>query len=591
MAIAQPPSRAARESAAPVPAVDRTTAYAIDVAEGRVVAGELVKKAARRHLRDLERGAARGLRFDVAEAERSIDFYPIAMRHWKGELGPRDGQPGKPVALEPWQQFIVGAAFGWMRWSDEHGRWIRRFRLVYVEVAKKNGKTLLGAGFGLRLAFFDDEPGAEVYSLATKRDQAKFVWNDMREAVRGSAALRRRLRITDTTSNIADPVTASKAEPLGRDSNSDQGINPHGGIIDELHAHKDRGVFDNVETAMASRTQPMRVVLTTSGVKRESIWWEVRSDVVKILDGRADDDSIFGFIATLDEEDDPFDEAVWSKANPNLGVSVQLQTLREDAAKAKRSPGARGAFFRFRMNLPTQQANGAIDIDEWDACEPEIDRDTLTVAEYEARFAERVPPGSIGYGGLDLASVRDLTALVLIFKSGNTYDVLCRFWCPEAGIDERSQADGVPYRRWADEGWLIATPGNVTDYAFVRAEVLRFAEERVIGEIGYDRWNATQLVTELIQEGASCVPISQTHSGLAPGWRDIDKAVLQHTLRHGQHPILRWMAGNVEVETDPQGNQKPSKATSVERIDGMVALDMGMNRWIANGEPQVWTAA
>lgn len=573
-------------------AVDRTTAYARDVVAGKYVVGQLVRKAAERHLRDLEEGAARGLRFDIAEAERSIDFFPIALRHWEGELGARPEAPdGDPVVLESWQCFIVGSAFGWMKWSDEYDRWVRRFRLVYIEIAKKNGKSLLGAGMGLRLAFFDDEPGAQVYSAATTREQAKLVWRNAMLAVEKSRSLSRRIDTMPSTSTLYDRQTHSTFKPLARESNSAQGINVHGAIIDELHVHPDRTMFDNLATATAARAQPMRFVITTAGVQRESCWWEVRSDVVRVIDRRVDDDAIFGYIATLDESDDIFDEAVWRKANPNLGVSVGLQLLRDAAARARRSPGERAAFMRFHMNMPTAKATGAIDIDEWDACEPDIDRLLLTVEEYEARFRERVAKGEVCYGGLDLASVRDLTALVLVAKLGDEWHVLCRFWCPEEGIDERSRIDGVPYRQWVDDGWLIATSGNSTDYEFVREEAKKLAEEWLIGEIAFDRWNATQLVTQLMQDGAACVPISQTHAGLAPGWRDIEKAVLDHKLRHGAHPILRWMAGNVEVETDAQGNQKPSKSDSIERIDGMVALDMAMNRWIANGEPQVWTAS
>lgn len=285
--------------------------------------------------------------------------------------------------------------------------------------------------------------------------------------------------------------------------------------------------------------------------------------------------------------DDPFDEAVWPKANPNLGVSVNVETLRIQAEQAKRSPGKLAAYLRFRMNVPTSVSTRALDIDEWDACSGLLAGEDCH--DWEARVfgVQRV-----GFGGLDLASIQDLTALLFVAQAEDgAYEVLCRFYCPEDGIEQRSKRDGVPYGDWVRDGYLVATPGNVTDYDFVEADILALADKHVVSEVGFDRWNATQLATDLGAEGAAMVAIPQTHAGLAPAWREIDKAIIERKLRHGGHPILRWMAGNVEVETDAAGNQKPSKRLSTERIDGMVALDMAIARWMANGGVGVWTAA
>jgi phage terminase large subunit-like protein len=571
----------------PADPVDPVTQYALDVTAGRILACQLVRKACERHLRDLSDGPARGLRWDPDAAARAIGFFPL-LRHYKGQWGPRSGKPeGDPIVLRPWQQFIVGSAFGWKRADG-----LRRFRNVYVECGKKNGKTLKAAGIGILLAFFDDEPGAEVYFGATKRDQAKIGWNDAVQMVKKNLGLRSRIKIG--ASALSRQTTSQKCQPLGKDSDTDQGINVHGAIIDELHVHDDRDLLDNIETATSARTQPMIVKITTAGVKRESVWAEERADAVAIIEGRATDDSTFAVIYTLDEGDDPFDEAVWPKANPNLNISVMLDTLRDQAAKAKRSPAALGAFLRFRMNIPTAVSTRAIDIDEWDACAGNPEQ-----LPYDDWVAATVPAGAGGYEGLDLASVRDLTALVLMFRlpsdeegADPKYAIVARFWCPEDGVRERSQRDGVPYADWVRDGYLIATPGNVTDYSFVRAEQLALAEQYTIGDVGFDKWNATQLVTELQADGAQCTAIPQTHAGLGPAWRELEKLILDHRLVHGGHPILRWMAGNVEVETDAAGNQKPSKRHSSERIDGMVALDMALNRWLAYGDaPAIWTAA
>jgi phage terminase large subunit-like protein len=561
----------ARQRMQPPERPDRVTQYALDVVAGRIVTGQLVRKACERHLADLATGAKRGLRFDVAAAERAIAFTGL-LKHYKGEWA------GQPIHLEGWEAFALGSLFGWKRADGT-----RRFRSLYLEVAKKNGKTLLAAIIAILLAFFDNEPGAEVYAIATKRDQAKLVWNDGKHLVEKNPTLKQRIR--SFALSLADDASSSFFRPLGRDSGEgEQGINAHGAIVDELHVIEDRDDIDNVETAMAARRQPVIVKITTAGKKRASVWWEERSDALAVIEGRATDDAMLVLVYALDEGDDPFDEAVWPKSNPNLGVSVNVDFLRDQAAKAKRSPGKLAAYLQLRMNVPTQQSVKAIDMDVWDANDGLLRDDAGAVAETYEEWAKRVvPQGASGFGGLDLASVRDLTALIAVFRDDEGYvNVLCRFYCPEDGVQERSRHDGMPYADWVRDGWLVATPGNVTDYDFVREEQKTLASEYQVEEIGFDRWNATQLVTQLQQDGATCVAIAQTHAGLGAGWRELERILLETKLRHGGHPILRWMAGNVEVETDAAGNQKPSKAKSSERIDGMVALNMAIARLIVH---------
>jgi phage terminase large subunit-like protein len=547
----------ARHRMVPPPPADPVTQYALDVVSGRIVAGLLVRKACERHLSDLATGHERGLRFDVKQAEKDIDFYHL-LHHYKG----RDDL----IVLEPWQKFIVGSVFGWKR---ENGT--RRFRYVYVECASKQGKSTMAGGAGLRLAFFDGEPGAEVYAAATKREQAKIPWNAAVEMVRKSPSLQRAIQIN--AGSLSQTSSASFFKPLGRDSDSDQGINASGAIIDELAYHDARDLLDNIEKSASVRSQPMIWKLTVAGRRRVSVWADERADAVAILEGRATDDSTFAIIYTLDEGDDPFDEAVWPKANPNLGVSVQLDFLRERAAKAQRSPAALTVYLQQHMNVPTQVSTRAIDMAEWDhpdnAAEPVI------------------PDGATVYAGLDLASVLDLTALIIIHRDADGFlNVECRFYCPKKGIEQRSRVDGVPYADWVRDGWLVATTGDTTDYDFVREDAKAIAERVDVGEIGYDRWNASQLVTDLQADGANLVAISQNHAGLSAGWRELEKAILDHKLRHGGHPILRWMAGNVEVETDAAGNQKPSKAHSTERIDGITGLTMAIGRLIVHIEAE-----
>lgn len=555
--------RARRRMQPPAPA-DAVTRYALDVLAGRIIAGKYVHLACERHISDLATGHERGLTWDVKEAERSIAFYHL-LHHYKGRED--------LIVLDPWQQFIVGSAFGWKRADGS-----RRFRIVYVEVASKNGKSTMAGGAGLRLAFFDDEPGAEVYAAATKRDQAKIPWLAAVAMVKRSPSFRS--RIETYVGSLSQPATSSFFQPLGRDSDSDQGINPNGAIIDELHVHDTRDLLDNIEKAASVRRQPMIWKITTAGVKRESVWWEERSDAIAVLEGRATDDSLFAVVYTLDEGDDPFDEAVWVKANPGLGSSVQIDFLRERSAKAQRSPGAMAAYLRYHMNVPTAFSSRALDIDEWDANSGLAEGEDYLA--WEARTFEEPRTGD---GGLDLASVRDLTALLFVAEAADgSWDVLCRFYCPEEGIEDRSKRDGVPYADWVRDGYLIATPGNVTDYEWVARDVLDIGSKHTIREIAFDRWNATQLATNLTAQGVSMIAVPQTFSGLAPAWREVEKRVLERKLRHGGHPILRWMAGNVEVETDASGAQRPSKRMSRERIDGMVALDMAASRLMTHLE-------
>lgn len=568
--------------------LDPVTQYATDVVEGRVLAGRLARLACLRHLDDLEHGPARGLTFDVEEAERSIEFFGL-LHHYKG----RDDL----IVLSAWQKFIVGSAFGWKRPDGT-----RRFRYVYLEVASKNGKSTLAGGAGLRLAFFDNEPGAEIYAAATKRDQAKIPFNAARAMVRKSPALLRRIRVGST--RLYQESTNSFFTPLGRDSDSDQGINASGAIIDELHVHETRDLLDNIEKSASVRRQPMIWKLTTAGNRRHGVWIDERRDAVSILERRVEDDSTFAIIYALDRvadgaaaDDDPFDESTWPKANPGLGESVLVDFLRERAAKAKRSPGALAAYLRFHMNLPGDESSKAIDVSVWDAAtlarDPETGEIELDETGAPVVLEPAIPVGAEIYCGLDLASVRDLTALEIVYREPETdrFHVVSRFWCPEDGIVERSRADGVPYADWLRDGWLISTPGNVTDYSYVRQALIDLAEKFDVIEIAYDRWNATSLITDLTDDGAVCVPVSQTHAGLGAGWRDLEIAVLSGNLIHGAHPVLRWMAGNVEIETDASGNQKPSKSKSKERIDGMVALTMAFGRAIANGDPIEESAA
>jgi phage terminase large subunit-like protein len=462
----------------------------------------------------------------------------------------------------------VGSVFGWKRQDEDSGEWIRRFRVAYHEVARKNGKTTEAAGVALYMMDADGEPGADVYSAATKRDQAKIVWNDAAKMVRRSKALANRINVLPGKCNMSVEETASKFEPLGADEDTLDGLNIHCAIIDELHAHRTRGVWDVLETAMGSRQQPLTWAITTAGFDQSGICFEVRTYSVEVLEGRIQDDSWFAYIATLDEGDDWKDESCWIKANPNLGVSVSVHELRNLAEKAKRLPAAQNNLQTKRFNVWTQQADRWIDLDLWD--------------ENAGLVVEENLVGRACYGGLDLASVSDIVAWLMVFpgdKDPEELDVLARFWCPESRVyaDDNKYRD--QYQAWVKQGFLTATPGNATDYAFVKKQIMDDASKFGLVDSNVDRlFQAHEISTNLTNEGLVVIGMGQGFTSMAAPMQECERRLLVHKIHHGGNPVLRWMAGNVSVKRDPAGNLKPDKATSQGKIDGIVSLVMALGR-------------
>ena len=359
----------------------------------------------------------------------------------------------------------------------------RRFRTAYIEIGRKNGKSTLAAGVALYLFAADREPGAEVFTAATKRDQARIVHGEAIRMVRLSPGLQRHVQVFKD--NLSMLRTTSKYEPLGADADTMDGLNVHGAIIDELHAHKNRNLWDVLETATGARRQPLIFAITTAGFDRHSICWQQHDYGEKILDGVIEDDAYFAFIASLDPEDSWTDRKMWIKANPNLGISVKPESLEEQCGKAESLPAAQNAFRRLRLNQWTEQSDRWIDLSVWDACIAPVDAALLK--------------GRECFGGLDLSTTTDLSAFVLLFppEDDEPWQVLCRFWMPEDNVRRRVEKDRVPYDVWIREGWIEATAGNVIDYDILRARIQEDADRFHIREIAFDRWNATQLCTQL----------------------------------------------------------------------------------------------
>jgi len=553
--------------------------YIDDVLSGRVPACHWVKQAARRHLQDLEIGGERGLWFDRDAAQLAIDFFGL-LKHSKGEWA------GQTIHLQAWQQFNIWVVFGWKR---EDGT--RRFRQAYLEVARKNGKSTIAAGVGNYLLVADGEPGAEVYSAATSRDQARITHSEATRMVKASPALRKRITVFRDNLHIAN--TASKYEPLSSDYNSLDGLNIHGAIVDELHAHKSRDLWDVLETSTGSRRQPLFLAITTAGYNRQTICWEQHEYTQKILDGVIQDDSFFGIIYTLDgwesqasdeegdgatpQRDDWEDEAVWIKANPGLDVIKKRDAMRRLAKKAREMPAALNNFLRRELNVWTQAETRWVPLGHWQACGQAVDAAGLR--------------GRIAYGGLDLSSNTDLSAWGLVFPpetDGDPYRYLVRFFIPEENILDRVKRDRVPYDAWVRQGYITATPGNVIDYDWILAQVDEDMQAYDVREIAFDRWGAAQIQTKLLELGGPdfLVQFGQGYASMSPAMKELEKVIVGHTLAHGNNPVLNWMAHNLVAVQDAAGNLKPDKANSLEKIDGMVTLLMALDRATRHEPPK-----
>jgi phage terminase large subunit-like protein len=551
--------------------VDAWDQYIDDVLNDRIVAGKWIKLACQRHLNDLDNGQERGLRFDAGAARRVLAFFSM-LNHSKGEWA------GTLLELEPWQAFHLAYLFGWKRADGS-----RRFRTSFLTVARKNGKSLMSSGVGLYMMLADGEQGAEVYSAASKKDQARITFEEARRMVLQSPALKK--LATVQMHNIHSAATFSKFEPLGGDSDSLDGLNIQLAIADEVHVWKDRHMWDVLQTATGARRQPLMYAITTAGYDRQSLCYQLHIYTEKVLSGVIEDDSFAGWIYTIDDEDDWEDEAVWAKANPNLGVSVKVDNLREKAAQAKAMPAALNAFLRLHQNVWTQSETRWINREKWDAGDKGvIDEDALA--------------GRRCYAGLDLSSNTDLTACVLVFpplNEGDDYIVLPRVWIPEDKLWERSKRDRVPYDAWLRAGLLQATPGNVIDYDFVRAQLVKDAQKFDLHELAYDRWGSTQIITNLQEDGFRVdekagggpliIMFGQGYASMNGPLKELEKLILAGRLSHGGHKVLTWCADNAVVKLDPAGNMKLDKSTSVEKIDVLVALVMGLARAIAHGEP------
>lgn len=554
----------------------RVTAYATAVVAGEIVAGRLVRLACQRHLDDLANGEARGLHFDETKADRAIEFVERFCRLAGGE------HEGRPFILQPWQAFIFGSLFGWMKGE------VRRFRTAYVEAAKGNGKSPLAAAVGLYMLVADGEARAEVYAAATKKEQAMVLFRDAVAMVDQSPSLAARIKpsgVKDREWLLSYPATASFFKPIANDSGQ-SGPRPHCGLIDEIHEHKDATVLDLLEKGVKGRRQPLMLEITNSGHDRHSVCWQHHDYSEQVLTGAAPNDSWFAYVCGLDacpkcreaglrapsdecpDCDQWSDERTWPKANPNLGVSISADYLRQEVRKAEGMPAKQDVTKRLNFCIWTEGGSArGIDLDLWDRGKEPFDIEELA--------------GRTCYGGMDLALVCDISALVLLFppiEEEEKWKVLCWFWIPEEDIRQRSKRDKVPYEVWLREGLVCSTPGNSTDFEYIEAAILDLSSTYDIREIGFDRTFAGRIVHNLEQEGIMMVQFGQGFLSMGPATSELLRMLKGEMLQHAGNPVLRWMVRNAAMASDPAGNLKPDKKRSSEKIDGVTALCMAVGR-------------
>lgn len=541
--------------------VEIAVQYCVDVVNGDVVAGAMLKQACKRQLDDLKNGVD-GYSFDFDKAERPCRFIEN-LTHIKGKWA------GKDLELEPWQIFIVTAIFGWV---DANGK--RRFKTAYVEVARKNGKSALASGIALYLLCADGEGGAEVYSAATAKDQAKIVWQDSHRMVERNPDLRDAFGVSTTAHTVVVNETASIFKPLSRDQGGNlDGLNVHGAIVDELHGHKTRDIWDVLETATGAREQPLIFSITTAGFNRSGICYEVRDYVTKILSGAANDPEFFGVIYTIDPGDDWTDESVWQKANPNLGVSVSPDDLRRKCRKAQEQTSAQNNFLTKHLNLWVNAEVAWMDMRKWDAVgDPELTIDM--VRDWQCWIA------------VDLASKRDIASVALLFYNGyhgedKRYAAFTRNYLPEDAVHESKNSQ---YEGWVKDGLLIATDGNVTDYAVIEDDIVDLVGSLNVEAICFDPFQATYIMTRLQERGLPVEQYSNTVKNMSEPMKELEALVISGKLTHSCDPVLTWMMSNVCAKEDAKENIFPRKEFPENKIDGVVAIIMALGKAISDIE-------
>lgn len=531
--------------------------YGERVERGEIPACEWVRKAVKRQIEDQKRFSGKSSRFyfDPDEAAKVCKFIEL-LPHTKGQLA------GQKIRLEPWQIWILTTVFGWRRTADGG----RRFRRVYIEVPRGNGKSSLSSGVALYCLLADKEPGAEVYSFATTRDQAGIVFNDAKRMVQQTASLRSHFGVEVLSHALYVPKTNSTFQAKSADGSTLDGLNTHLAVVDELHAHRTRAVYDVVETSLGKRVNSLMWVITTAGFDTSGICYEVRTMVRNVLNRSVVDESQFGIIYGLDEGDDWKSLAALEKANPNWGVSVMPEVVTSLQKKAIAIPSAAGNFMTKHLDVWCSAASGWMNMPAWNKCA----REELRREDFE---------GEPCYIGLDLGSKSDMTAKILMFpredRDGRTYLVtFADFYLPSRAIETSPNSQ---YRGWVEQGLIRVTEGAMTDFNVVEEDIREDLSRYSVQSIAYDPWQATQLISSLEDSGAPLVECRMTVQQISEPMKTLEALVLDGRIQHDGNPCLTWMMGNVVAKVDAKDNIFPRKERYEQKIDGPVAMIIALS--------------
>lgn len=498
--------------------------------------------------------------YDKEKADRAVKFIEN-LCHTKGKWA------RKRFWLLPWQEQLIRDIFGIVK-QDGY----RQFRTAFVEICKKVGKSELAAAIALYLLYADNEPSAEVYGAAADRQQASIVFDVARQMVEMSPALMKRSKLMTATKRIVNYGNAGYYQVLSAEVGGKHGFSVSGLVFDEIHTQPNRQLYDVLTKGSSdARQNPLHFIITTAGTDRHSIAYELHTKAIDILEGRRVDPTFYPVVYGLKDDEDWEDEANWYKVNPSLGYTVDIERLRDAYREAKQNPADEITFRWLRMNQWVSSTTAWIPDQIYQRGNEEIDLKSLE--------------GRDCYGGLDLSSTGDITAFVLMFPPRDEeekYILLPFFWVPEETIPQRVKANSVPYDVWERQGYLMSTEGNVIHYDFIEKFIEELGEKYHILEIAFDRWGATQMVQDLEGMGFTVVPFGQGYSSMSAPTKEFYKILMEGNMVHGGHPVLRWMAGNVVIDTDPAGNIKVTKARSKEKIDGIVAAIMALDRCIRN---------
>ena len=536
---------------------------------------------------------ARKVRFNCERVDKVIRSFR-QLRHTKGRFA------GQVLEPDLWEvAYVLAPWAGWELVSPDSGEWVRVITTMYVELPRKNGKTTLAGGIALYMVGADGEFGAQVLAAATTKDQAKFVFEPMRQLVVKSGL---RAYLKPFASKIVHPASGSYFQPIANAGDAQHGADIHGGMFDELHLYKSMDLIDALETGTGSRTQPLILFITTADAgKRHTPYATKRDRIEKLCRGVLKDATTYGVIFAAEKPeyedgklvkgDDPFAESTLRKANPGYGISPTKRFLADEITKAKESPANYARFLRLHLGIRTKQETRYLDVEEWDTNAGIV-------------VPERLK-GRECYGGLDLGSTSDLSALVWVFPDHELggFDILARIWTPEDNVENLDDRTAkAASTEWIPQGFLVTTPGNVTDYDFIQAQAERDMDDFEVKELAYDPWNANQLVNNLIAGGAPMVTVRQGFLSMSAPTKDLqrlikigcqldDEGVPRHPMvRHGGNPIMRWMVDNFAVKLDPAGNVKPDKENAGDKIDGVVATIMGVSRAMVNApdDSEAW---